>query len=79
LWGAFCHRLAAANEATKNMQIKIHRGLRWPQNDLKNTTTNQKRAALTEGGYDWMRERGGVQGDRYSIILGANELEYVEK
>ena len=31
------------------------------------------------GGYDWMRERGGVQGDRYSIILGANEFEYVEK
>ena len=31
------------------------------------------------GGYDWMRERGGVQGDRYLIILGANEFEYVEK
>ena len=24
LWGAFCHHLAAANEATKNRQIKIN-------------------------------------------------------
>jgi hypothetical protein len=33
--------LAAAIEATKNKKIKIRRGLRWLQNDMKNATINQ--------------------------------------
>jgi hypothetical protein len=36
--------------ATKNIKIKIRRGLRWLQNDMKNTTINQKQAALMDGG-----------------------------
>jgi len=78
LWGEFCHHLVAANEATKNMRLKIHRGLRWPENDLKKHNNQPKTSGLDEGGYVWMRERGGVQGDRSSIILGANEFEHVE-
>jgi hypothetical protein len=43
VWGgAFCNRLAAANQAMKNIKIKIRRGLRWLQNDMKNATINQK-------------------------------------
>jgi len=79
LWGEFCLHLVAANEATKNMRLKIHRGLRWPENDLKKHNNQPKTSCLDGGGYDWMREQGGVLGDRYSIILGANEVEYVEK
>jgi len=43
VWGgAFRNRLAAANQAMKNIKIKIRRGLRWLQNDMKNATINQK-------------------------------------
>ena len=43
VWGgAFCNRLAAANQAPKNIKIKIRRVLRWLQNDMKNATINQK-------------------------------------
>jgi len=43
---------------------------------LKNTTTNQKQAALMEKRYFKMREQRGAQGKRESIIFGENELDY---
>ena len=43
--------------ATKNIKIKIHRGLRWLQNDMKNATINQKRAALMDERWDVTSER----------------------
>jgi hypothetical protein len=49
--------LAAANEATKNIKIKIRRDLKRLQNALKNATINKKRAALMEGRWDEMRAR----------------------
>ena len=69
--GAFCHHLAAANEATKYMQIKIRRGLRWPQNDVKNTTTNQKQAAATEGTTEGRRDEREARGKQGTIVLMA--------
>ena len=76
VWGgAFCNRMAAANEATKNIKIKIRRGLKWPQNVEQNATINNKNAASMDGRWDGTRERRGAQGGRDSIILGANELK----
>jgi hypothetical protein len=49
---AFNNCLAAANEVTKNLKIKIRRGHRWLQNDVKNTTINEKRVALIYGRWD---------------------------
>ena len=72
--GAFCNHLAAANEATKNINNKKRRGLRWLQNDIKNATINQKQAASMDGRWDGTRERRGAQGERDSIVLGAIEL-----
>jgi len=40
----------AANEATKNMRLKIHRGLRWPENDLKKHNNQPKTSGLDRGG-----------------------------
>jgi hypothetical protein len=71
---AFNNCLAAANEATKNLKIKIRRGLRWLQNDVRNTTINQKRAASMEERWDVTSEQWGVQGECNSIIFGVNEL-----
>ena len=72
--GAFRNRLAAANQATKNIKIKIHRSLRWLQNNMKKATINQKQAALMDGRWNGTRERQGAQGERDSIVLGAIEL-----
>ena len=72
--GAFCNHLAAANEATKNINNKKRRGLRWLQNNVKNATINQKRAASMDGRWDGTRERRGAQGERDSIVLGAIKL-----
>ncbi len=55
-WWAFNDCLAAANEATKNNKIKIRSGLRWLQNDVKNTTINQKRATSMDGRQDGTKE-----------------------
>ncbi len=52
---AFCNRLAVANEATKNIKIKIRRDLKRLQNVVKNATINKKRAALMEGRWDETR------------------------
>jgi hypothetical protein len=55
IWGeAFCNRLAAANEAMKNIKIKIHHDLKQLQNVVKNATINKKRAALMEERWDEM-------------------------
>ena len=42
--GAFRNRLAAANQATKNIKIKIRRGLRWLQTTLitQQSTENER-------------------------------------
>jgi hypothetical protein len=72
---AFNNCLAAANEAMKILKIKIHRGLRWLQNDVRNTTINQKQAALMDERWDVMSEQWGVQGKRDSIVLGAIEAK----
>ena len=40
----------------------------------KNTTINQKQAALMDGRWDVMSERRWAQGERDSIVLGVIEL-----
>ena len=72
--GVFCNRMAAENEATKNIKIKIRRRLKRLENIIKNATINEKRAASTEGRWDGTRERRGPQGERDSIVSGAIEL-----
>ncbi len=72
--GSALQLFGGGNEATKNVKIKICRGLRWLQNDIKNTAINQKRAALTEERWDLIRARWRVQGGRDLIVLGAIEL-----
>ena len=60
--------------ATKNIKIKIRRGLTRLQNVLKNATINEKRAASMKGRRDGMRARWRVQGECDLIVLGAIEL-----
>ena len=72
--GVFRNRMAAENEATKNIKIKIRRRLKRLENIIKNATINKKRAASTEGRWDGTRERRGPQGERDSIVSGAIEL-----
>ena len=60
--------------ATKNIKIKIRRGLTPLQNVLKNATINEKRAASMKGRRDGMRARWRVQGECDLIVLGAIEL-----
>ena len=60
--------------ATKNIKIKIRRGLTRLQKVLKNATINEKRAALMKGRRDGMRARWRVQGECDLIVLGAIEL-----
>ncbi len=75
VWGgAFCNRLVVANEATKNIKIKIRHGLKRLQNIVKNATINKKRAALMEGRWYGTRARWRAQGERNLIVLGAIEL-----
>ena len=75
VWGgAFRNRLVVANEATKNIKIKICRGLKRLQNIVKNATINKKRAASMEGRWYGTRARWRVQGERDSIVLGAIEM-----
>jgi hypothetical protein len=71
---AFNNCLAVANEATKNIKIKNCRGRRWLQNDVKNTTINQNRAASPDKRWYVTSEQRWVQGERNSIVLGAIEL-----
>ncbi len=66
VWGgAFCNRMAAANEATKIIKIKIRRGLKWPQNVEQNATIN-KNSGINgrEMGWD-ERTTGGAGGARF--------------
>ena len=72
--GAFHNRMAEANDVTKNIKIKIRRGLRWLQNDVRNATINQKRAASIYGRWDVMSERQWAQGEHDLIVLGVIEL-----
>ncbi len=58
----------------KKLKIKIRRGLRWLQNDVRNTTINQKRAASMDERWDVTSERRGVQREHDSIVLGVIEL-----
>jgi len=58
----FRNRMAAENEATKNIKIKIRRRLKRLENIIKNATINEKRAASTEGRWDGTRERRGRRG-----------------
>ncbi len=71
---AFNNCLVAANEAMKILKIKLRHGLRWLQNDVRNTTINQKRAASMDERWDVTSEQRGVQGERDSIVLGVIEL-----
>jgi hypothetical protein len=41
--GAFHNLMAEANEVTKNIKIKIRRGIRWLQNDERNATINKNK------------------------------------
>ncbi len=63
---AFNNCLAAANEATKKLKIKI--------DDVRNTTINQKQAASTDNRWDLMSEQQGVQGEHDLIVLGVIKL-----
>ena len=58
----------------KNRHNKKRRGLRWLQNNVKNATIKQKRAASTDGRWDGTRERRGAQAERDWIVLGAIEF-----
>ncbi len=66
--GGFRNRLAAANEATKNIKIKIRRGLKRLQNVVKNAKINKKRAASMEGRRDGTRAQWRAQGKRDSVV-----------
>jgi hypothetical protein len=71
VWGgAFRNRLAAAIQATKNIKIKTRRGLRWLQNNMKNATINQKRAALMDRRWNGTRERRGRWGSVIPLYWG---------
>jgi hypothetical protein len=70
----FNNCLVVANEATKNLKIKIRHGRRLLQNDVKNTTINQNRVASTDERWDVMSEQWWVQGERNLIVLGAIKL-----
>ncbi len=50
---------------------KITSRIRWLQNDVRNTTINQKQAASILGRWVGTRERRGAQGERDSIVLEA--------
>ena len=60
--GVFRNRMAAENEAAKNIKIKIRRRLKRLENIIKNATINEKRAALTDGRWDGTGERWGHRG-----------------
>ena len=66
--GGFCNRLAAANEATKNIEIKIRCGLKRLQNVVKNATIDKKPAASMEGRRDGTRARWRAQEERDSVV-----------
>ncbi len=72
--GGFRNRLAAANEATKNIKIKIRRGLKRLQNVEKNATINNKTSGIDgrEKGWDesTMEGAGGARFGR----LGGNRV-----
>ena len=72
--GVFRNRMAAENEATKNIKIKIRRRLKRLENIIKNATINKKRAASTVGRWDGTREQWGLQGECDWIIMGAIKL-----
>ena len=69
--GVFRNRMAAKNEATKIIKIKIRRRLKWLENVIKNATINEKQAASMEGRWDGTREQRGPQGER---LGGGGEL-----
>ncbi len=71
---AFHNCLVAANEGTKNLKIKIRRGLRWLQNDVRNTTIKQKQAASMDERWDVTSEQWGAKGGCNLIVLGVIEL-----
>jgi hypothetical protein len=54
----------------KITKIKYKEGPRWPQLDILHTTTNQKHAGMTEGGWDRTRNRARMLGERNFIMLG---------
>jgi hypothetical protein len=47
-----------------------YHGLRWPPFDILHTTTNQKHAGVTGGGWDRTRDWVGMIGKWDSIVLG---------
>ena len=60
--GAFCNHMAAANEATKIIKIKIRRGLKWPQNVEQNATINKKKQHQWMGDEMGRENNGGRRG-----------------
>ena len=48
----------------KITKIKYDKGLRWPPFDILHTTTNQKHAGVTEGGWDRPHSRARTLGER---------------
>ncbi len=48
----------------KITEIKHDKGLRWPPFNFFHTTTNQKRAGVTEGGWDRPHDRARSLGER---------------
>ena len=47
----------------KITEIKYDKGLRWPPFDFFHTTTNQKPAGVTEGGWDRPHDRARTLGE----------------
>jgi len=73
--GGILPLLRRQTKQQKQTKIKIHRDLRWP---LKKNN-QQKHAASMRGEMGCVCVWWGAQGKRNWIILGAIELEYVEK
>ncbi len=46
VWGAFCLRLGWQTEQQKQTQLKICRGLRWPQNNIKKHNNQPKTSGI---------------------------------
>ncbi len=58
----FRNRMAAENEATKNIKIKIRRRLKRLENIIKNATIKQKTSSIDGGEMGWDKRMMGAAG-----------------
>jgi hypothetical protein len=77
VWGGCFSYFGAVNRTTKKItKIMYNEGLRWPPFAILHTTTNQKHASMTEGGWDrphdCARTLGERDGNDEPLAEGAN-------